>query len=869
MRPSSGSRKVLLAAALILAGCSSSSDTGPGTGPGGDVGVGRSMAKLDAGPDSARDGLDDAASGGGVDSPAVDLAGDGGDAPSSQPTVTVEVDLRSLVPQQDGGVPEPLIVPSTYGPSPYVTVTVVSRTGDLKLDEISTVTAAIYDPLVAAPLSSTKLARSDSRITPESDTMQFVFSGVPLDLSKLASASYNVLFTATTVGGATGQTRIVLAVDSGPSLTVRLPVEGGFYKGSAPVEVQATQTKFTISQVTMALGQREATPLTSTGSGIYKGTIDFGAFSPPLEGAQLATFRGTNENGTETTVLRKFTVDSEGPSIGGTSPGMGAMVGNVIVIKATVSDQAGVDDASVIAVVGNGDQNFEVVLSHQGGSAYSSLFDTTKLPSFALYPTISFRARDRLGNESTTSYMLSLDNEPPLMDLDPPYVRRFKEEGGKSICSWPFDPVGPDTVDDGDLVTQLFDVRARIEDRGNNPLTGEADFVLIGGIDAATVKLYVLGNANRPLVVDTSDPPDEYCDDINPELVPTTRPQTDLDAQVLDMLSMGPTGAADFSPNPDTSCSSKSGDPPKAFCETTYNPSKALWGSDGRAHSDSMTSVIAYSNNLPAIYTLGPIGSDKMQCAGRQFDSSNNLKNGWACLAVKASDNLGNTQVSRPIRVCVVSNPTEKGCADLRPLARLIPGASVEVITSTPFLVAGAPLAAGSEVLITGVTSDPYANGRWIVDPVDSEGTRFTLRGAVDHGPTMCVCGDEVCASYLACSPYSLGLQLTAGQPIVVTTKVAHGLVTGDIIEISGNTEQAGVAGVPWPISVVDETHFTLVGSTATEPVSPGGAMFVITEKMPDCTGTLVTGGADGGRPLVDGSKPCKPWTHKGSFTHR
>jgi hypothetical protein len=114
-----------------------------------------------------------------------------------------------------------------------------------------------------------------------------------------------------------------------------------------------------------------------------------------------------------------------------------------------------------------------------------------------------------------------------------------------------------------------------------------------------------------------------------------------------------------------------------------------------------------------------------------------------------------------------------------------------------------------------------------------------------------------------------LSLQLTAGQPIAVTTMVDHGLVTGDIIEISGNTEQAAVAGVPWRVGVVDATHFTLVDSVATEPVSPGGSMFVVVEKMPDCTGTLVKGGSDGGRPLVDGSKPCKPWTQKGSFTHR
>jgi hypothetical protein len=668
MRPSSGSRKVLLAVALILAGCTSKSDDGQGLVPAEDAGVSRSMAKLDAGPDVGKDGLEV-----GADGPAMEVAGDGsgdgiGDAPNLGPTITVEVDPQSLAPSQDGGVTNPPIVPSTYGPSPFVTVTVVSNTGDSKLDAISGVTAAIYDPLVATPLSTTKLARSDSSTTPESNTTRFIFSGVPLDLSKLSSASYTIVFTATTVGGATGQTKVVLSVDAGPSLTVKSPTEGGFYKGSAPVEVQATQNKFTITQVTMALGQGEAVPLNSIGSGIYKGTIDFSAFTPPLEGPQLVTVRAKNENGTITTVLRKFVSDNIGPTISGTLPAIGAMIGKVITISANVDDPAGVDASSVIAIVGNGDQNFEVALvAAEGSKTYSSLFDTTKLPSYALYPTISFRARDRLGNESNTSYMLSLDNEPPVMDLDPPYVQIFKQEGDKLICSWPFDPVGPDAVDDGDVVTQLFDVRARIEDRGNRPLTGSADFVLIGGIDNSKVKLYVLGNPSRPLVVDTSDPPDGYCDDINPDLVPTTKPETDLDAQVLDMVPLSPQGTPDFSPT-ETACSSTSGDPPAAICNTTFNSAKALIDSKGRPHSDRMTFAMSYNaDNMPSIYTLGPIVNDKLQCAGRQFDSSNNLKNGWACLAVKASDTLGNSQVSRPIRVCVMATTTDKGCVGTMP----------------------------------------------------------------------------------------------------------------------------------------------------------------------------------------------------------
>jgi hypothetical protein len=48
-----------------------------------------------------------------------------------------------------------------------------------------------------------------------------------------------------------------------------------------------------------------------------------------------------------------------------------------------------------------------------------------------------------------------------------------------------------------------------------------------------------------------------------------------------------------------------------------------------------MTEVLNYSvDGLPSIYTIGPIVNDSLQCAGHQFDASNNLKDGWTCLAV-------------------------------------------------------------------------------------------------------------------------------------------------------------------------------------------------------------------------------------------
>jgi hypothetical protein len=200
-------------------------------------------------------------------------------------------------------------------------------------------------------------------------------------------------------------------------------------------------------------------------------------------------------------------------------------------------------------------------------------------------------------------------------------------------------------------------------------------------------------------------------------------------------------------------------------------------------------------------------------------------------------------------------------------LARLIPNEPLEIVTSEPILAGNVPIAAGTQALIAGVTIDSSANGEWIVDPVDTTGTRFSLRGAVGHSPKMCVCKTASCDSS-SCPAISLKLQLTTGQPIVVETDSPHGLSGADTIVITGNTEQTGVAGIPWGVSVIDATHFSLLKSVATEPLNPGGHIMTLVGTMPDCTGTLVKGGADGGRPLVDSTKPCKPWTNREYFAH-
>ena len=773
MRASLVSRSIVLGA-LVLVGCGKSTGTEPPPPVQDDGGVIRTvldaLADRGAGDGNIRRG---------------DGVVNGSDSLTVPPSITVTIDPTSLVPPADGGVPDMLIVPASYGPKPVVTVTVVSNSGDMRADDVSSVTATLNDPVTGAAVASVKLARSETDSAPESNTIFVIFSGVPLDLSNVGTGSYDLVCTATTVGGTSADAKVTLSVDTGPTVVVNSPVEGGYYKGSAPVEVDATQPKFAITSVTMRVGQGDAVPLTQTSSGVYKGTIDFNSFVPPLVGDELVTFSAYDENGTQTVVARHFVSDSTGPSISATVPANGAMIGSVITIKATVDDPAGVDPSSVVAVVGNGNQNFQITLAPPttgGGDVYSNLFDTTKLPSYALFPTISFRARDVLGNESTISYELSLDNTPPTIDLDPPNMRRVKVFGETASCSWAFDPVGPDAVGDGDLVTQLFDVRVRAEDNGNTPLTGSADFVPIGGVDQSQVQLLILSNTARPLVVDTSNPPDGFCDAINPDLVPTTKPQTDVDAQLISMVPIPPVQGADFSPEPGVACSTTDatvGPPdPYSFCETTENDSKIQVAAGDPTHTPhcyTMTEVLSYSANLPSIYTVGPIVADGVQCAGRQFDASNNLKDGWACLAAVARDTLGNKQVSRPIRICVMATLASTACSDFKTVTAVVLSNPVEIDTSVALVgPGGVTLQTNDEVIVSAVTGVSGINGRWKVTPLDASGMRFSLQGAKGPGggASILVKGRVVpVAAIPDCTGTVIQGGTDAGLPVVDYTK--------------------------------------------------------------------------------------------------
>ncbi len=585
--------------------------------------------------------------------------------------------------------------------------------------------------------------------------MAFAFAETPVDVSGLVSGAYELHLTATTVSGAKGTAVRGFRADSGPTIVVTKPLESNAYKGSIAAQVTISDAIFApISNVKMSIGSHDLTPSGPVGTPANQWTtlIDFTAYMPPLDGDQLFAVSATNSNGTRTSASVHLVIDNEGPTIATTVPAAGTIIGSLTTIAATVTDPAHVLDSSVVAVLAHGGESFTVKLDPDPSMAgrYSHQFDTRLFDIHDLYPTVSFRASDLLGNESSIGYTVALDNTPPLADLDPPaHLRVRVKTAGIFSCSWQFDPLGTDAVDDGAKVAQIYDVRARVEDRGNSPASGGADIIPISLVDPARVELLVLDDTTQPLVVDSDG--DGVCDKINPLLVPTTTPMSSKDALLMNLVSIASAGHADLTADP-----SIAGDPtlPCVAGIDATHPEPLCYTTD-------LTIAIPYTfGSEPAIWTPAPVIASGLQCVGNQFDAfANNVHDGWTCMAVRAADKLGNQQVSRVLRVCVDHDGVGNECPHLGIVA-IANTTPMAVLTSAPH-----GLTTGDDIFIS--RSDAVtANGRWTITVTGAN--TFTLNGSQQDNLRP---GDGTTGAYVRSSvlPDCTGTQ-TSLQPVTVTS---------------------------------------------------------------------------------------------------
>lgn len=490
-----------------------------------------------------------------------------------------------------------------------------------------------------------------------------------VSVAGLTAGLYTLVVSATSTTGNTGSDHVDIAIDSGPTIVVVSPKPGGHYKNGLNVQVIADAGTFgPLHDLKATVANMELTFQNDPpNSNQYKAVVDFNAPMPPLSGDQLFDVSAYNSDGTpgtRTELKLVFVVDNEGPTMPVTLPPPGAVVGGVIDISAAIEDDAGLNESSLQVLIGDKlDPQFKLPLTARGNGTYGVLFDTRNLtvckppPDTGLciiYPTLSFRAADQLGNERIIAYNIAVDNVPPVADLVPPLIRDSKVDG-ELVCSHLFDPLKLDTElpdslgrpgfsgdrpQDLSMVPQVFDLRARIEDDGNRA-TGLKN-PPISTVDPAATAVYVLEDSSQPLVVDSDG--DGYCDHINPHLIPTTNPVTSSREVLKVRLSPVPIiGSADFTPDPDPNF-------PLAYCGRGVDNARPLIP----CLSEQPTIAIGYAGGLPAIWSVDPIEPLHL-CFGGQFDTrANNITDaGWKCIAVATADMNGNASVSAPIRVWV------------------------------------------------------------------------------------------------------------------------------------------------------------------------------------------------------------------------
>ena len=601
----------------------------------------------------------------GSDYPYLPATGNGGAGGTGMVTPTDKVTVKIDDPADPADVSDSTDLPVS------ATVTIDNNGTDI-ID-----TSSVKVVLTEAP-PSTAVVSTGQLVSTGGDT----FSGT-ISLGNLPTGSYLLTVSAKSVAGATGNDAHTLMVHGGPTLIVNAPAEGQPYSYSVSIQILVDQGA---KAPTATLAGNNVMLSLPTPSGtmydVYTATVWFGPPPTPpgaqtfqqLTGRQLLDVK--ESNGTATSeVFRTFVIDTAGPTITKTTPLPGEIVGGVVTISATIADDSGVLDSSVVAVIGDqqGNPIFTLQLPPQGSGVYSILFDALNLTRCApppstlpciVFPTISFRASDTVGNEASVGYDFSVDNMPPLADLDPPKMRQMKLTSFGYECSALFDPLSVnrdvgDMPNDGCMVPQIFDLRARIEDQGND--ASGLKVTPIAGIDPDNTSVYILPEPTDPnqpiipLVVDSDG--DGYCDAINPVLVPTS--SLTQSGQVLKVRLGGvpPGGSADFEgspldpglPIPGACVQGKDPAPPKVLCQL-----------DG---FEQPTIAVGYSDNLPAIWSVEPIDPDR--CLGNQLDTrANNIPDGhWICMAVGTADLAGNHSVSTPMRVFVNYNNGGGFCA--------------------------------------------------------------------------------------------------------------------------------------------------------------------------------------------------------------
>jgi hypothetical protein len=465
-----------------------------------------------------------------------------------------------------------------------------------------------------------------------------------------------------------GSTTLDTFLDRGPTIVEKLPEVDSAHPLEGALEVEFTVTPTPLSDDDTEAGvtsvalyvagvKIDAVTEASDSPGTYRASVDFtdqNLFDePPTEHTSVRIEATNARSPVIATGVRDypFVVDGVGPTITFVNSNPRAVFGETVVEFTITDSGAGLDEDTLeVQVSGYANEEGDVggpVKYEPGdtsvwtaqGNRYGFRFDTGILLDIESQITVNVRALDAAGNlGESLSLPLNLDNVPPWIDLDPGNARTIDTQ---DYCSASFDPVG-NAANDGEIVTNRNKrFRALIYDQTT---FGSGGFIsYMAGTDQKSARLYIQPVGAEPLLVDRSG--DGVCDDLARE-----------DFDYFGLSAVKGAGVPTYS-------STDSGTAPAITnqCLTKPHPGqlpKTLCG-----ELSDMTIVVEHDSkvqeNEPIIYGLGNL--PPAECTGTTWDLGNVVdQDGWICLAARATDNLGNTGLSRPLRICF-DDPTVAG----------------------------------------------------------------------------------------------------------------------------------------------------------------------------------------------------------------
>ncbi len=461
----------------------------------------------------------------------------------------------------------------------------------------------------------------------------------------------------------TASTSISTFLDNGPTITPVSPLPKGSFSLKSKVLFKFTVTpaplsaKDTLAAVDMTAGkvtlrvddqminvtgaQSASDPTT------YSVNVDLNdsvLFPKTPSGTVPVEITAWNTRGTQAKYPYTFDIDATPPTIKIISPTAGAVVGGHVTVQFTVTDtQSGVDPSSVSVALHGPTHPIIYDPTPNSGWSYNAAtgtfaygFDSNSSDiNAAVQVHVEISASDKATNAAAgATEDLYIDNQPPIVDLDPPQVQERKSSGINKFCSEKFDPLG-DSPNDLAVGQSAAIYRALVWDQTNG--TDGQSVAHLAGTDKTSVFLYAQASVSTPLLIAKHNT-QNICDDLA------------TDGTSLEHLGPIPAAGASYfdaaAPVYASICTAGAeSTPPLTLCAQ---------------HASKMFRVIDHAVvglEEPAVYAIPSVSS--AECTGQDWSLIDaGLPNGWLCIAALARDAVGNIGISAPLRICLNStNP--------------------------------------------------------------------------------------------------------------------------------------------------------------------------------------------------------------------